>query len=96
MTTASATKVDVRHLACEDRHSLIFSTFSSLAAGKAMELINDHDPKPLRNVFQVRHPDAFSWEYLEQGPAVWRVSITKTQAAQAQSKGQCCGSCGGH
>lgn len=93
MTTASATQIDVRQLACEQRHSLIFSTFGSLAAGKAMELINDHDPKPLRNVFQAQYPDKFGWEYLEQGPLTWRVAITKL--ADAHSNGQCCGSCGG-
>lgn len=96
MTTSTApAQIDVRELACEQRFSLVFSTFESLAAGKAMELINDHDPKPLRNVFQARHPDNFGWEYLEQGPDVWRVAITKTKAAKSHSDGQCCGSCGG-
>jgi uncharacterized protein (DUF2249 family) len=95
MTHASASQIDVRQLACEDRVSLIFSTFGSLPAGKAMELINDHDPKPLRGVFQARHPDNFSWEYLEQGPDLWRVAITKLTKAKGHSDGQCCGSCGG-
>ena len=95
MTTASATKIDVRQLACEDRHALIFTTFANLAAGTALELINDHDPKPLRNVFQARHPDSFGWEYLEQGPMTWRVAITKLGNAGAKSSGSCCGSCGG-
>ena len=93
MTTAAATKVDVRALECTDRHALIFSTFGSLAAGKALELINDHDPRPLRNVFQAQYPGKFGWEYLEQGPDTWRVAITKL--ADAPSNGQCCGSCGG-
>lgn len=96
MTVSTAhARIDVRTLACEQRFSLIFSTFGSLPAGQAMELINDHDPKPLRNVFQTQHPGNFAWEYLEQGPDVWRIAITKTQAAKAHSNGQCCGSCGG-
>ena len=93
MTTASATKVDVRALECQDRHSIIFSTFGKLPAGQAMELINDHDPRPLRNVFQAQYPNAFGWEYLEQGPDTWRVAITKL--APAHGNGSCCGSCGG-
>jgi uncharacterized protein (DUF2249 family) len=93
--TAPATLIDVRQLACEERFSLIFSTFGSLAAGKSMELVNDHDPKPLRGAFQARHPDGFNWEYLQQGPDVWRVSITKTGKAKGHGDGQCCGSCGG-
>ena len=96
MTAATThTRIDVRQLACEERFSLIFSTFGNLAAGQGIELINDHDPKPLQNVFQARHPGNFAWEYLEQGPAVWRVAITKPTAAKAQSSSQCCGSCGG-
>jgi len=91
--TAAPTRIDVRSLACEERHSLIFSTFAGLAAGNALELVNDHDPRPLRNVFQAQYPDRFSWEYLEQGPETWRVSITKL--AGGHGNGQCCGSCGG-
>ena len=92
-TTESAIPVDVRALECTDRHALIFSTFGGLAAGKALELINDHDPAPLRNVFQAQYPGKFGWEYLEKGPATWRVAITKL--ADAKSNEQCCGSCGG-
>jgi uncharacterized protein (DUF2249 family) len=88
-----ATSIDVRVLACEQRRELIFSTFDALAAGTALELINDHDPKPLQGVFQNMVPGKFSWDYLEQGPALWRVAITKIGAAK--TGGQCCGSCGG-
>ena len=96
MTTATApTRIDVRQLACEQRFALIFSTFGSLPAGQALELVNDHDPKPLRNVFDAKHPGGYAWDYLEQGPDVWRVAITKTTGAKAHNDGQCCGSCGG-
>ena len=76
----------MRQLACEQRFALIFSTFGSLPAGQALELVNDHDPKPLRNVFQAQHPGKFGWDYLEQGPDVWRVAITKTGAASPQQR----------
>lgn len=91
--SATSTRIDVRALACEQRHALIFSTFAGLSAGHALELVNDHDPRPLRNVFQAQYPDRFGWEYLEQGPQTWRVAITKL--AGGHSNGQCCGSCGG-
>ena len=38
MTTASATKVDVRALECQDRHSIIFSTFGKLPAGQVIKV----------------------------------------------------------
>lgn len=93
MTTATATQIDVRALECTDRHALIFSTFGRLSPGAALELINDHDPAPLRNVFQAQYPGKFGWEYLEKGPSAWRVAITKL--GEAKSNGSCCGSCGG-
>ena len=66
---------------------------AQFAAGGALELVNDHDPKPLRNVFQAQYPGKFAWEYLEQGPDTWRVAISKL--GDPHSNGQCCGSCGG-
>lgn len=91
--TSAPAALDIRTLAPRERHPLIFSTFSQLRAGQAMELINDHDPQPLHQQFQAEWPGKFSWAYLEQGPATWRVAITRL--ASAHSDGQCCGSCGG-
>ena len=91
--SATRTQVDVRTIAPRERHPLIFSTFHGLAAGEAMELVNDHDPKPLYYAFQVQAPGVFAWDYLESGPETWRVAITKLKAGH--SDGQCCGSCGG-
>jgi uncharacterized protein (DUF2249 family) len=93
MTTAITATVDVRQIAPRDRHPLIFSTFRSLAKGNAMQLVNDHDPRPLYFQFQAELPGKFAWDYLEAGPDTWRVSITKLAGSHAD--GQCCGSCGG-
>jgi uncharacterized protein (DUF2249 family) len=67
--------VDVRSIAPRERHPLIFRTFESLKPGETMHLVNDHDPKPLYYQFQAELGPAFDWDYLEQGPEVWRVSI---------------------
>ena len=95
----AASRIDVRTIAPRDRHPLIFSTFGKLAAGEAMELVNDHDPRPLQYQFNERVPGQFAWEYLEQGPATWRVAITRTgagaTAATGHASGSCCGGCGG-
>ena len=93
MSVSASPRVDVRTIAPRERHPLIFSTFHALAAGEAMELVNDHDPKPLHYAFQVQEPGAFAWDYLENGPETWRVAITKLKAGHGN--GQCCGSCGG-
>jgi uncharacterized protein (DUF2249 family) len=46
-----------------------------LEAGESFILVNDHDPKPLYYQFQAERTGEFTWEYLEQGPAAWRVRI---------------------
>ena len=90
---ASPVTLDLRTTARPDRHALIFSTFGQLASGEAMELVNDHDPQPLHARFQSDLAGKFSWDYLEQGPAAWRVAITRL--ASSHRNGGCCGGCGG-
>jgi len=72
-----AAQIDVRKYAPQDKHPEIFKTFERLKPRETMELINDHDPKPLRYQFMAEIPDKFDWEYLEEGPQVWRVAISK-------------------
>jgi uncharacterized protein (DUF2249 family) len=67
--------VDVRELPPPERHPTIFARHAALAPGEAFELRNDHDPKPLRYQFQAECPGAYTWDYLEEGPTVWRVAI---------------------
>jgi len=69
--------VDVREITPRDRHPIIFQTFDALDEGEAFELVNDHDPKPLYYQFLHERPKQFIWEYVEQGPDVWRVSIQR-------------------
>ena len=67
----TASRIDLRPLAPRERHPLIFSTFDSLAEGQALELVNDHDPRPLYFQFNARMPGQFAWDYLEHGPELW-------------------------
>lgn len=91
---STANQIDVRTITPTERHSVIFSTFGALGTGEALELVNDHDPRPLFQQFAARVPGQFDWTYLEQGPGTWRVAITRVAPA-SDGKGQCCGSCGG-
>ena len=97
MTSTLAQTIDLRDIQPRERHALIFASFDALQPGGAFELVNDHDPRPLRFQFQDRTPGQFGWSYLEAGPAVWRVQIEKlTATAQAVAAGSCCsgGCCG--
>ena len=74
-------ELDVRSEEPRRRHELILGTFVELPVGRGYVLVNDHDPKPLRYQFEVEYADQFSWEYLEEGPEVWRVRIGRVAAA---------------
>lgn len=69
--------VDVRTIPPYQRHPLIFTTFNDLASGQSMQLVNDHDPKPLYYQFAAELAGQFEWAYIEQGPQVWKVEIKK-------------------
>jgi uncharacterized protein (DUF2249 family) len=73
----SKTTADVRGVAPAERHPLIFKTFEALTPGSSFILINDHDPKPLYYQFKAEREEQFTWEYLEEGPQIWRVEIGK-------------------
>jgi uncharacterized protein (DUF2249 family) len=60
-----------------EKQPVIFNTFDSLQSGETMQIINDHDPKPLYYQFMAERADQFSWDYLEEGPETWKVAIRK-------------------
>ena len=70
-------ELDVRSLPPAQRHQLIFSTLDRLEAGRAVTLVNDHDPLPLRYQLEATREGAYTWEYLEQGPTTWKVKIER-------------------
>ncbi len=51
--------------------------FYSLESGEKMEIINDHDPRPLHYQLLAENEGQFEWKYLEEGPEIWRVEITR-------------------
>lgn len=67
--------LDVRSEIPARRHQLIFDSYNALGSGDAFVLVNDYDPKPLYYQFAAEHAGKFTWEYLEEGPEVWRVQI---------------------
>ena len=75
--------VDVRQEPPVRRHTLIFEAYEALDPGSAFELVNDHDPKPLYYQFAAEKAGEFSWDYLEQGPEVWRVRIGRVEGGAA-------------
>lgn len=74
----NSVQLDVRTISPRERHPMIFDILDGLEQGGYLELTNDHDPKPLYYQLQATRPDTFDWEYIEEGPEVWRVRITRS------------------
>ncbi len=69
--------IDVREIPPGLKHPAIFQTWSVVAKGGSMLLINDHDPLPLYDQFAAEYPGRFHWDYVDRGPDIWRVRISK-------------------
>lgn len=70
------------------KHPTIFRKFDSLNEGESFVIINDHDPKPLYYQLLAERGNIFSWDYLEQGPEVWKVHIKKNDVTNGETVGQ--------
>jgi uncharacterized protein (DUF2249 family) len=75
--------LDVREIPPRDRHPMIFGAFDGLEVQGVLRLINDHDPKPLFYQFQAERPGEVGWEYVEEGPQLWVVKISKVSSPSA-------------
>lgn len=70
-------KIDAPKIEARFRHDVIIESFDSLEPGEFLELSNDHDPKPLHYQLMMERENIFTWEYLQNGPLLWRVAIGK-------------------
>ena len=75
----TALELDVRTLRKPDKHPTIFRTFDTLAVGESFVLVNNHDPRHLRDEFDTDLPGGYGWEYVERGP-IWKIRISKLAA----------------
>lgn len=69
--------LNVTILEPRQKHPTIFVRFDDLAEGESLTIHNDHDPKPLYYQLLGERGNIFTWEYLEQGPELWKVKISK-------------------
>ena len=76
-------ELDVRELSKPDKHPAIFRTYDDLAAGESFVLVNNHDPRHLREEFNTEHPGSYGWEYLAKGPEPRRNPDRKARISPA-------------
>jgi uncharacterized protein (DUF2249 family) len=75
--------IDVRQIDPRHRHMVILQLFENLPAGGTMQLIADHDPKPLHFQLEAEYGAACVWTYLEEGPDCWRVRLGNKSIREA-------------
>lgn len=80
-STKNPPLIDVRVIPHPERHSRVFGVLTMLAPGDLLHVVSDHDPRPLRYQIEARYPDQFHWQYLTQGPDVWRAEIQRYKNA---------------
>jgi uncharacterized protein (DUF2249 family) len=82
MTTTEKTNLDVRGVAPKDRLETIMGAYDALPVGGTLDLTVDHDPTCMYYTLQaMRTEHPFSFDYLESGPEVWRVEVSKLDNA---------------
>lgn len=64
------------------KHPTIFEMYDALHPGQAFIIENDHDPKPLYYQLLAERGQTFLWDYLENGPEIWKVKIAKKEVQE--------------
>lgn len=79
--TPTAETLDVRAIAPKHRFEAIMGTYRQLVPGEQLALTVDHDPECMYYTLLAEEgADAFTFQYLERGPEVWRVVVTCLRA----------------
>lgn len=75
--------IDVRSIPKPQRHPIIFDAMEPLQIGESIVVKNDHNPLPLRGQVEAIYGEQFSWNYLEEGPEVFRLQFTRRAPSPA-------------
>jgi len=75
----AAKTLDLREVPPPERHPKIHDAFEELDSGEALELVNDHEPKPLFYEMQaeVETFDADAYEVEQRGPSEFVATLPK-------------------
>lgn len=77
MPASAPDLLDVRPVSMRRKRLTIAAIVGSLKPGESFVLVDDGDLESMRDQFDAEQPGTLEWEYLERGPAVWRVRITR-------------------
>ena len=83
MSERSRTRLDVRPVEPKDRFETIMGAYDALPPGGILHLIVDHDPRCMYYTLEATKEEPFGFHYLESGPEVWEVEVTRSAPAGA-------------
>lgn len=69
--------IDVREIPREFRHARVIGQVTSLVPGESLVIAAPHAPTPLLNQIEREVAGDFTFEYLLEGPEVWRVAVNR-------------------
>lgn len=69
--------LDVRPIAPQRTPPTVVATYNKLAPGESFVLVTDREPTAVRAMLETQTTREVGWTYLEAGPEVWRVRITR-------------------
>jgi uncharacterized protein (DUF2249 family) len=73
------TRLDVRPVEPKHRFETIMTAYEALRPGVILHLVVDHDPRCMYYTLRAtRGEESFTFDYLEEGPEVWRVAVTRS------------------
>lgn len=70
-------QIDIREIKHSNRIGVIYAAFDNLKPGEKMEITSDHDSHHLNQKLTIDREGQFDWNYIDEGPDVWRIEITK-------------------
>jgi uncharacterized protein (DUF2249 family) len=79
--------LDFRSLSPPARYPKVLEAFEVLKVGEELDLVSDHDPRPL--YYHLLHEKAgqFKWVTLLDGPETWKVGITRVADGTGEMDG---------
>jgi regulator of cell morphogenesis and NO signaling len=80
--------LDLREIEPKNKNSYTLEVFDQLHPNEILTILNDFDPIPLYYQFKVERPESFRWEYIEDGPSIWKINITKIKTRNETSIGE--------
>ena len=81
MTDETAPEIiDVRTVPKPERHPLVMAAYQKLDVGSGLILINDHEPRNLKNEMEAEYAEALAWEPQASDDQEFRVLISKRAA----------------